>query len=451
MSSFIRKAFVLSFFLAGCASSGQVHVRTPQAVELEIPSGGETEVWAQAIAEVSAQVPEYQLVSVDNGRDVSLLDHLMPVGSDAHICLKQRIEMDHAGNLMSIIPVFCTELSGETPVLSLISALDAAQARKMSVLGGGTAEWRTKVLELSTPQDPLCYSIYPTLFAVDEAKLSAPLEEAYLMACADKIEDLGAEDWKSKVSAQLATWLRVEAALLSTQNQFIARVFKAIAADNTVEGMVYGLAIEAYNEFLMQKKRQAEITVLSALQKSDASEFWMLSRQNAMRLSYIAELADTMDGHRLEQIVRALAPQKGWPASIVDFRLWLQIKVCQEAMFIPGISPSFPEACMPWLESSISNKDDLETALWLVEQGMYGAEESEPALTEAVVSWFKRIPWTEVTAPVLREHSRRFMVHKLLSDEHRAMFKELWERPMPEGVEPLAPYISSEPGAPFSD
>lgn len=428
MSKFIRFIFLFSWVvLSGCAGSVQSAVRVPLSVELEVEQGFDAAVWQKAAAEVSVHIPEYEIRLKDAGRDKAVFHTIQWDEDRAHMCLAPRVKVDHAGHLTDVVPMYCTHLDGQNAVQALTDALDAAQAQTIQVPRDNSAAFRAQILSESTSEHPICYSVYPALFAADEYDLSPALEEAYLIACADRIESVDADTWQKQLSQRLAGWLRVEAALLSTQSQFIARAFRKIAEDGTKEGMIYGQAIEAYTEFLARKTRQTEITALNALKQSDDAGMLMLSRQTAMRLSYVVALADTMDGSRIEHIVKTLAPRSSWPSKIIEYRKWLQIKICQTSVIIPDISSSLVSACMPWLEASVTDIDEFEMVLLLIEHGMYGTKDEMPVMTDDVFEWLEHAAQAETLKPAIREFVLRIQTHERLTDAQRDRLKSMLE------------------------
>lgn len=424
MSKFTHIAFLISCVcLLGCAGTATSVVRTPQLWELT--SHVDSDIWKKAAADVSADIPEYQISWNDSGYDNDVMNAIQSSHDQTFVCLEPQVILDHAGNMESVVPMYCTELDVLNPKQALTDAMDMAQRQKIVIQRENSAAFRAQVLAQSTPEHPVCYAVYPALFANQEFELSLQLEEAYLIACAERIMPDNTDTWRNRISAHLASWLNVEAALISTQNSFIARAFKKIAQDNTKEGMIYGQAIEAYTEYIAQKTRQTEITSLSALKNSDEANLLLLSRQTATRLSHVVTLAETMDGKRLEAIIRALTPKTGWTAKMIEYRQWLQIKVCRTSIIVPDISSSLVSACMPWLESSLSDIDEFEMVLLLIEHGIYGSKQDEPVIADDVFLWLQNIPKTEPLLPVLREFALRIQSHDRLTDAQRAILKTI--------------------------
>jgi hypothetical protein len=166
---------------------------------------------------------------------------------------------------------------------------------------------------------------------------------------------------------------------------------------------------------------------LNALKQSDDAGMLMLSRQTAVRLSYVVALADTMDGSRIEHIVKTLAPRSSWPAKIIAFRKWLQIKICQTSVIIPDISSSLVSACMPWLEASVTDIDEFEMVLLLIEHGMYGTKDEMPVMTDDVFEWLEHAAQAETLKPAIREFVLRIQTHERLTDAQRDRLKSMLE------------------------
>ncbi len=408
----------MALLLSGCASTSASVSRTPVSMVLETAEN--TQFWEEATQTLAQNVAEYQIrVAAQEGAS-RLLNRIEEKDGRASVCFAPKTEYDFAGNLLGFTPLYCSALDKSNPVQALDEALQAYQSGyiKVPFEEESDSEFRARILAESTPDNPVCFSVYSELFASGSAVLDL-LEENYLIACANRID--GEVLWPHVSSSTLAKWLRVEAALLSNQSLMISSAFRGIASDDSKESNVYGIALEGYTEILAKKQRQAEITGLRALALSDEAENYFLSRQNALLLSHIVSVAETMDGKRLEAIVNALAPKDGWPANVIDVRTILQLRACQMSVIIPDVSASLVSACLPWLRMSVRSEDDFEMALLLIEHGIYGTPEGEPVIEENVLSWLKNVMLDETMSGMRHSFGQRISSVTRLSDEERAV------------------------------
>ena len=402
----------------GCASSQpQSLSRNPVSLNLELDA--DAAVWHQAAKDVDGSIPSYSIAVSEPGRDLRTFNRIETDAHGTRICLEPHTNFDFGGNLTGFTPLYCAQLDEASASDSLTQAIDKYQSRTVSFETDMTpAQYRAWILSHSSAQDPLCYSVYPSLFAVG-TPVPISVEENYLLACANAIE--GESSWPQADTSVLAARLRTEAAMLSNQNSFIAASFQAIARDGTREGNIYGLSIEGYTELMAHKLRQSEISTLEALRGSDAANLFNLSKLNAMRLFYIANHADDMTTDRLQAIIETLSPREDWPNAVVDTRRILQLKACQVLAAMPNMTPSLVGSCLPWLRTMTRNTDDFEMALRIVEEGIYGARPKETAIHPDVLSWLRFASLPDELSKLRHVFGQRNANHAQLSEQERAI------------------------------
>ena len=325
------------------------------------------------------------------------------------------VRYDNQGEINAIIPATCGLLDVGRPDKSLQNLLDSVSNRQIA---RGSEEsqmaFRQRVLSMSSPSDPVCFSVFPVIFSDSFGDISVSLMESYLIACANKIDgDSG--NWPSLPSRLLSVWLRESASMLSTDVRYIAKAFEYARQDDSKEGVVYGKSLEAHAEMLSMKALQSLVTTQDALRLSDEAQAYFVSRQNVERLHFIIETAETMTGDQLETIVRAMTPTSHGPAKINRLRGIMQIRACQMAVIIPDVKPSLVSACLPWLKLSVRDSDEYDSALTLVEHGIYGAAEGEDAISADVMEWLKTQEVTPEFEVVRRIFARRMMANSRLN------------------------------------
>ncbi len=372
-------------------------------------------VWSGAAERLNETWSEYALETKAPSDEGVSFHRIESSDEGARLCLGPETKYDFAGNLTGFTPMSCSILDGQSPDVSLDKALQTWASRTIEA-EPESSSFRAKILSASSPDNPVCYGVFPELFLHDQ-HITPYLEENYLIACAEKID--GGESWPENVAHEMAAQLRIEAALLSNQNSFIASAFKEIAASPSFESRMYGVSIEGYTELMSRKLRQAEITTIKALKASDDAKAHYLSRQNAMRLAYIAAVSETMTGDRLEAIVSALSPKENWPAGVRDYRQILQNRVCQMSVIIPDVTPGLVSGCLTWLKFSVRSSDDFDSALMLIEHGIYGAAENTPVIAENVLDWLRSLSLPEELAHSRHEFGQRISTHPQLTEEMR--------------------------------
>lgn len=378
--------------------------------------------WANAANELAQKVPEYQVSIVGKSVLPQTLDRIEYRDDRAALCLAPHTNYDFAGNLLGFTPLYCSELDTLNPVESMEQAIQNYQSQYIEVSSGESEkEFRKRILDSSSPQNPLCSSVYADLFSTGSG-IPDMLEENYMIACANRIDSNSS--WPNFAAKSLARWMRVDAALMSGQSALISSAFRGISEEMTQESIVYGAALEGYTEIMAKKQRQAEITALRAIEMSDNAGMYFLSRQNALLLGHIVSIAESMDGERLENIVRALAPEEKWPANVIDVRTMLQLRACQMSVIIPDVSSSLVSACLPWLKMSVRSEDDFEMALLLIEHGIYGTAEGEAHIAENVLSWLKNVSLSDELSALRHSFGQRISSNSRLSEDERAVVSE---------------------------
>ncbi|MBO4351209.1 MAG: hypothetical protein J6A01_09735 [Proteobacteria bacterium] len=404
---------------AGCSTAkhAQKAERNPVSLVLEVDQNAE--VWQQTARGVSSSIPEYEIAVEPSGRDARAFNHIESSEQGTRVCFEPQVNYDFAGNLTGFTPIYCAAIDETATQQALIEAVDQYQSRFIPFQTELTeSQYRASILSHSSPDDPLCYSVYPGLFAAGTAQ-PLQLEENYMLACANAIE--GEAAWPNADAKLLAARLRTEAAMLSNQNAFIASVFSAIAKDDTLEGNIYGISLEGYTELLSKKLLQSEITTLEALRQSDGAKLYNLSKLNALRLFFIASRSDDMGVERLQTIIRALSPQENWPNSVADTRSMLQLRTCQMLTSLPEMTPSLVDDCLPWLRTMTRTADDFEMALRIVEQGIYGAKTGETPISSDVLSWLRFAPLFGELIELRHVFGQRNAHHETLPPEDRAI------------------------------
>lgn len=411
--------FISFGLLCACAASPQTPVHTPVSITIE--TSDNIQDWQQAAERIQQSIPEYSITIAKHNNN-RIFNQIHTYDGKSQLCLEPRTHYDFAGNLVSFQPLLCHDIDTQLPENSLEQQITAWQQRLITPQSDESEiEFRNRILAKSSPEDPLCFSVFPDLFAAG-TQLPLQVEENYLLACAQKIDTPASNIYHSQT---LAEWLRSIAAMLSDHNAFIARTFRSSLDDSSSEGVIYGNAIEAYTEIMFNKFRQAEITTLNALNKSDKANLWLLSRQSAILLSYIVSHTETMSGERLTAIVEAIAPQKGWPINVADFRRILQIKVCRMSMLVPDVTSQLVSACLPWLQISASHPDDFEMALLLIEHSIYGSDPNQPAIAPEVLQWLQNAVLSQESERIRHEFAQRMSVLPQLSEQERQILSTL--------------------------
>ena len=398
----------MSCFISSCASAPPVK-RQPASLTLITTD----QVWAKAAQSLNDEIKEYDItVQADDARR-SLFGQIEQTNHQARVCLPPQVNYDFAGNLQGVTPMYCSFLDGQTPEQTLDQAIQTWQNRAVAV-EPGSPDFRTAILKESTPENPLCYAVFPDLF-LNDPNISPVLEENYLIACANRIDKR--DEWPGAISRALATRLRVDAAMTSSENRFIASAFRHISNDGTAVGRLYGESLEGYSELLSGKLRQAEVTTLDALRQTDENALHHLSYHNAMQLTHIALTTHSMNGERLEAIVSTVAPRSTMPVNVQTYRQLLMNRLCMSAVIVPDVSPKLVAHCLGWMQLTTRNPDDFDTALMLIEHGIYGAQNGEPVMDDAVLKWLQHATLDTQQHQARREFGQRLSSHPKISDE----------------------------------
>ncbi|MBQ8035786.1 MAG: hypothetical protein IJ268_02225 [Proteobacteria bacterium] len=417
MIRFSTFPIMLASLLCACASTPPAVPRAPLSLTV---GSDDAPFWQKAANDMHDTAPEYSLTVNARTGDAPIHDQIATGNHPDLACFGPKLRIDAAGIPTHFEPLTCHPLDTSNPAASLLAAMDAYAASTIDLLETpDKAALRAKILATSTPDSPACYAALPMLFDLDPTH-DITLEENYLIACARAISP--AEGQHTHYPDSLPAFLQAEAALLSIQNHFIADNFQNIAEQNSREGHIYGKSLEAYTEFLSKKTLQAEVTALDALHQSDEAGMLNLSYHNAMLLGLIATTSDAMSGERLEDIIRATAPRRTWPAAVIDYRHWIQIHLCQLAVITPDTSAQLASACMPMLRLSTSDADAFENALMLVEHGIYNTRQG-PRITTDVLDWLRSVPHDEQILRVRHEFGQRLSTHSGLDEAAREILK----------------------------
>ena len=325
-----------------------------------------------------------------------------------------------AGMFVGVWPLYCGALDASNPEQSLQTVIEAYQSQGVEPKSDESMDaFRQRILNASTPENPVCFSVFPSLFSTGE-KISEILIENYLIACSRRVDGHVSEFLPDGL---LSAWMLAQAALITESNTLISRAFRQILRYRSRETSVYGISLEAYTEFLARKQVQAEISSKRAIEASDAGRYDFLSHENAQILALLAQTAEMMDGDRLEMMVRSLAPREGLPARLSEERQQMQIKTCRLAAAIPEITAGTVSACLPWLRMSIHDEDSYGMALLFVEHGIYGSKAGESAIADDVLSWLKNAPISDALKLQRHEFGQRFSANERLSDEARRVLE----------------------------
>ena len=399
---------ILTSCLFCCCASAPVVQRQPATLTLKTSD----QTWAKAAQALNDQIGEYDITVEPSDRRNSLFGQIESKNEEGRVCLPPKVHYDFAGNLQGFTPVYCTELDAQKPESALDQAIQTWQNREVTA-ELGSPNFRASILRESTPENPLCYVVFPDLF-LNDPYISPVLEENYLIACANRI-DRG-EGWTREVSQKLAMRLRADAAMASSENSFIATAFKHISEDVTDIGRLYGASLEGYSDLLSGKLRQAEVTTLDALRQTDQNALHHLSYHNAMQLTHLALNTNSMNGDRLEEIVSAIDPSQTMPVNVQTYHQLLLNRLCISAVIIPDVSPKLVAHCLSWMQLSSRNLDDFETALMLIEHGIYGAKDGEPILDETVLHWLQHASLDAQQNQARREFGQRLSAHPKITE-----------------------------------
>lgn len=411
---------ILCAEMCGCATTSK---SVPEPLVLNIDKANDG-IWLEAAQHLNDSKASYSISLSDNTHEKYVFNRIQHDGDKSGICLAPRtLWSDSDEDEPVFFPAYCSMLDKSHPEQSLQSVLVEASNRQIRIEKDETqGQFRQRILSMSEPEDPVCFGVFPDIFAVAMGEPSVHLMESYLIACADKIDD---EREKSigMPSHQMAEWMRVQASLLSTDTQFISRAFELARKDDSHEGIGLGKSLEAHVELLFRKTVQAEYTTQDALKISDSESQNFVSRQNIERLHYLVETADSMDGNRLESLIRSMAPSVSAPGKLNYFRKLLQIRTCQMSVIIPDVSSSLVAACMPWLEVSLRDADEYDSALTLIEHGIHGTPEDKPAISPEVLAWLQNTPLPEALVSIRKSFAQRIINLPRLSVSERQVLE----------------------------
>ena len=398
---------VLACAALGCAGGAP---RRAVSAGIAVPDSA----WHKDLAAVRKRVPEYGVLpeTVREGQVLDVIAH------DA-VCLGPRMYRD--GDGAGVLPMYCGRIEGDR-AKSMERHLDAYGARLVrQEPGESVAMFRARVLAASTPQDPLCFSVFPLFFAESETANIA-VEESWLLACARAVDPgRGKRVMHGDVGAdELALWMRVDASLLSSQSTFIARTFRKAAQLRSAEGAAHAKSLEGYAELLASKWHQAALTLIDAIGQSDRHGIWFLSRMNAIRLLMAVQNAETADTRVVERAIRAVSPDAGQPEFLRELRMYIQFTLCEGAVVLPDASPELAAACLPWMQAV--SEDDPEMALMLVEHGIAGAPAGQNTVHPDVMKWLDSLARRPATADACHVFGQRMARREGILPEEREVF-----------------------------
>ena len=398
----------------GCAAPGL------PAANLNLSIDNDHPVWQSAAASLNQSQTHYQISITTDDHDPHVFDRIRIVNGKPGICLAPRTIWHEDGQASIFIPAYCSDLDEKNPAKSLEHALNEAESRYVQARSDETpAQFRQRILAGSTPENPVCFGVFPDLFASAFGDPSVYLMESYLLECAEKIDEAPAAIWPEMPSSQMAGWLRELAALLSSDVRFVSEAFGYARDDRTREGIGLGKSIEAHIELLSRRFLQAEYTTVDALRHTDAESQHFVSRQNVERVHYLVETQNDMTGARLEQLIRSITPTDDGPDPLNRLRLVLQVRACQLAQLIPDVTASLVSACMPWLVYALRDADEYDSALLLIEHAIYGTPAGEQAISPDVMEWLKNEPVTEEQASMRHLFGQRLQNAAKLSESER--------------------------------
>ena len=419
----VQNLCLTAFLCAGICGCATTPKSVPDNVVLNVDKENDG-IWLDAARHLNDSQGSYKISFSEDTRDKYVLNRIQHDGDKSGICLAPRtIWSDSEENEPVFFPAYCGMLDKSHPEQSLQSVWEAFSKRQIRIEKDETeGQFRQRILAMSDPEDPVCFGVFPDIFAVAMGEPSVHLMESYLIVCADKIDD---ETSKSlgMPSHWMAEWMRVQAALLSTDTQFISRAFDIARKDDSHEGMSLGKSLEAHVELLFRKTVQAEYTTQDALKLSDSEAQYFVSRQNVERLHYLVETAEAMESNRLELLIQALASKDSAPVKLNYLRTLLQIRTCQMSVIIPEITSSLVAACMPWLEVSVRDADEYDSALMLIEHGIHGTPEEKPVISPEVLSWLQTASLPEELVSIRKSFAQRILNHPRLSVSERRILE----------------------------
>ena len=409
---------ILAGGVCGCATQSQ-SLTQHLVLSMDENSDG---IWAETAENLTRHHSQYEISVSRNGDEKRVFNRIWQENGQSGICLAPRtIWREESEQEPVFIPAYCRELDASRPEESLKTVLDNTANHQIVMAENETpVHFRQRVLAMSTPEDPVCFGVFPDLFSIALGDPSVHLIESYLIACANKIDD---ETKNHGVSHQMANWLRIFTALLSTNSQFISNAFELAKSDETYEGIGPGKALEAHIELLSHKLLQAEYTTRDAIQISDAQNQYFVSRQNIERIHYMIETAEVMHAERIKALILALEPIKSAPKMLNQLRYTLQILVCRQAVIIPEITPSFVAACLPWLEMSIEDSEEYDSALMLVTHGIDGTPDGESAIDPKVLSWLQNTPSSDELIAIRKSFAQRMINHAKINPSERQILE----------------------------
>ena len=405
--------------VSGCATQGL------PAAHLNLSIEHDHVVWREAVDGLNQKQTHYDIAVVSDDGDPHLFDRIQMVNGKSGICLAPRTIWHEEWQKTTFVPAYCSDLNENNAVESLEQVLNAAESHYIQPKPDETqAQFRQRVLAESTPEKPVCYGVFPDLFASALGEPSVYLMESYLLECAEKIDEAPVM-WPEMPSYLMAEWLRELAALLSSDIRFVSEAFASARDDRSREGIGLGKSIEAHVELLSRRFLQSEYTTVDALHHTDAESQFFVSRQNVERVHYLVETQNDMTGKRLEQLIRSITPTDDGPENLNRLRLILQVRACQMAQVIPDVTSSLVSACMPWLVYALRDVDEYESALMLIEHGVYGTPNGERAIAPDVLEWLKNESVTEEQAAVRHLFGQRLQNADKLSAPEREVLKKL--------------------------
>lgn len=366
--------------LGGCATTAVPRHLTLSVAPLDT-------VHADALVEaVSTQRPDWTIgLRADEGQRMNA------VRSDngvLGVCLApDRIyENDET---VAYLPMMCGTLTAEAiddDLIKLIekqtaSAIDATKLDDEAMLD---------IVQKSSADDPLCFSVLPLWLADRQAFVSDHiLAENYMIACARNIRK--ATTWvKSDALSSdiLAGWLDMASSVMTTQPAYIRRAFAAALEHTDAESRVLGQGMEAHIELNAGKWTQAQLTLVSALGNAEKTDIAWISDLYAMKMYQAVYSAPGLNVEVFEEVMPSMYPHEG-SFQRLAFRYALVTRTCRLAGILPDVTPKIVETCLPAVDIVLSDMPEKEHQdfIYLLERAV--SDKRHPYLTSNTLSWLR--------------------------------------------------------------
>ncbi len=423
-------------FLSGCATTSSVslpdrHVEIAVSPDLAADSNAFRES-----LEALRPTWSFEVSSAEH----ALFNTTHAMSGDYGVCLAPERLYDDDGEPTAYMPMTCGKLHAGSAAQDLVSLVDrqSASAKPVETFDADSVR---QIVQTSSLDDPACFSYVPMWLADQQVfALETVLAESYLIACARHVLAEPVDDPLVSISQletreadvvrqtllpvqKLSQWLKMGAALLTSQSDFIRTAFHTATKMPDSETQVLGQALESHTEMYAEKWTQSQLTIISAFEHVYAPGMDWLSDILAMMMYRSITSAPTVETQVYEKLVPAILPRQA-SYKRLSFRYAMVMRTCRLAGLLADVTPELVEVCLPGIDLALidPHEESHMDFIYLLERAV--TDKRHPRLTEATQEWLMR-RCSQGECPWIAELSRAAFITPGLDPATRDVFEAL--------------------------